>query len=140
MLTKPIIPELLADAIAAHCAGAAATPPGENLLLNLKTRSDLGNNPERTRQYQDMLQLDIADELQYLLAALDCDNRSDLGRAAHTLKGLCGHLAQPEPAELATWLQHNAASARLEELRPVLEQLQTTCQRRPTKEPLEDNS
>lgn len=127
VLAKPVIPEELARAIAVHCGTMVTMQTREDLLLNPQTCSDLGDNPERARQYREMLQQDIADELQTLLDALECDNRSDLGRAAHTLKGLCGHLADPEPAELASWLQHNAPTAWPEQLRSVIYQLQTIC-------------
>jgi len=95
------------------------------VLLDRETCSDLNNNPERARQYREMLLADIDDELQSLQTALESDDRNGLGRAAHTLKGLYGHLADRKPAELAAWLQHNAPSARLEQLRPVVEQLRS---------------
>jgi|GEM_PF-388950 len=125
VLAKPVIPEQLVRAIAAHCGDAdAASPPGE-LLLNVQTSSDLGNNPERARQYREMLRQDMNDELHRLHMALERDDRHELGQAAHTLKGLCGHLANREPAELAAWLQLNASSARAEHLWPVMEQLKS---------------
>lgn len=130
VLAKPVIPEHLARTITDHCGGAMAASLREDLLLNVQTSNDLGNNPERARQYLEMLLADIDDELQCLQTALERDDRNDLGRAAHTLKGLCGHLASQEPAELAAWLQHNAQSARLDQMRPVIEQLRTISQSR----------
>lgn len=124
VLPKPVIPEQLAKAIHEQCGGIAASSGGE-VLLDRQTCSDLNNNPERARQYREMLLADIDDELQSLQTALESDDRNGLGRAAHTLKGLYGHLADRKPAELAAWLQHNAPSARLEQLRPVVEQLRS---------------
>ena len=129
VLAKPVISEQLAMAIAAHCGGAAAASLGEELLLNMQTCSDLGSDSERARQYRELLLQDIDDELHCLQTALEYDDRNELGRAAHTLKGLCGHLANREPAELAAWLQHNAPSARPEQIRPVIEQLVKTVGR-----------
>ena len=98
-------------------------------LLNMQASSDLGSDPERVRQYQELLLQDIDEELQCLQAAIDGDDRNRLGRSAHSLKGLCGHLANPELAELAAWLQQHAPSAGEEQLRLVAEQLRTACQR-----------
>jgi HPt (histidine-containing phosphotransfer) domain-containing protein len=97
----------------------------EGLLLNLQTSSELSDNPERARQFREMLLQDINDEFQTLQTAFACGDRNDLGRAAHTLKGLCGYLANNEPVELAAWLQHNAPSAGFDRLKIVIEQLQS---------------
>ena len=125
VLPKPVIPEQLAKVIYEQCAGAIATSSGGEMLLNRQTCSDLNNNPERARQYLEMLLSDINDELECLQTALESGDRDGLGRAAHTLKGLCGHLADRKPAELASWLQHNAPSVSPEQLRPVMEQLRS---------------
>lgn len=128
VLAKPVIPEQLAGAIAAHCRVGMAVTPEEGLLLTLQTHKGLGNNPERARKYREMLLKDIDSKLQHLPVFLESDNRSELGRAAHTLKGLCGQLSNREPVEVADWLQHNAASALPEQLRQAVEKLQTLCQ------------
>ena len=130
VLAKPVIPEQLARAIAIHCEESADESFVEQLLLNDQTCSDLGTNPERARQYLEMLQQDIEDELQCLQTAMMSDDRTELVRAAHTLKGLLGHLANSEPAELAAWLQQNATSARSEQIRLVTDQLRISCQGR----------
>jgi len=134
VLAKPVIPEQLASAIAAHCGGTIAVSSCDELLLNRQTCGDLDKNPERARQYREMLLADIDDELQRLQAGLERGDRNELGRAAHTLKGLCGHLANREPAELAAWLQHNAPAAEPERMRQVVEQLENIMgQRQGTK-------
>ncbi|MDA8124377.1 MAG: ATP-binding protein [Deltaproteobacteria bacterium] len=123
VLTKPVVPEQLAGAIAAQIGPALTAPLGAEPLLNMRTCSDLGDNPERARQYRAMLRRDIDEELLCLQTALKSDNRPELVRAAHTLKGLCGYLANPEPAELAAWLQQNGQTASPEQLQQVIEQL-----------------
>jgi len=127
VLEKPVLPELLARTITAHCGGTIAASTG-NGLLTPQVCSDLGSNPERVRQYLDLLQQDIAEELQNLQTAFADDDRNRLGRAAHSLKGLCGHLANPEPTELAALLLQLAPSAGADELLQVMARLQTTCQ------------
>ena len=96
-------------------------------LLNRQTWTDLGNDPERRRQYGELLQQDIDEELRHLHAALQRDDRDELGRAAHTLKGLCGHLTNPVPAELAARLQRNAGSMGHEEIQRIVDQVRATC-------------
>ena len=123
ILAKPVIPEQLTRAIAAHCSGTVASSLKKELLIDVQTCSDLGSNSERVWQYREMLQQDIDDELKNLLAALERNDRKDLARAAHTLKGLCGHLKSRKSSKLAAWLQHNAPSARPEQIRQVIEQL-----------------
>lgn len=134
VLAKPILPELLAKAIAAHCGGAIVASLGNQPLLNPQASSDLGSDPERARQFRELLLQDIAEALQCLQTALADDDRNNLGRAAHTLKGLCGHLANPEPFELAAWLLQHASIAGADELLLVAEQLRTACQRLPPQE------
>ena len=128
VLAKPIIPELLALAVAPYCKGPLRSSPDEELLLNEPTCADLGHDTERARQYKEMLLQDIDEELHSLREVLERDDRDGVQRAAHALKGLCGHLANREPASLAQWLQLNAQSARPERLRAVMEQLRTARQ------------
>ena len=125
VLTKPVVPGQLALAIATHGGPALTSLWGNEPLLNGRTCSDLGDNPERARQYRAMLMSDIEEELLCLQAALECDNRLELVRAAHTLKGLCGHLANQEPADLAAWLQLNGQAAHREQLQSAIEQIKT---------------
>jgi PAS domain S-box-containing protein len=134
VLTKPINPEQLSRALATHLGVAPAAPSREELALNVQTCTDLGDNSERARQYREMLLQDIEDELQCLQVALERDDRGALGRAAHTLKGLCGHLANREPAELAARLQLSAATARPEQVRTAIEQLRKICRCEPAQE------
>jgi signal transduction histidine kinase/CheY-like chemotaxis protein len=138
VLAKPVIPKQIARAMAAHCENLVAATHTSEMLLNAQTCSDLGTNPERARQYREILRQDIGDELRCLLTALEHDDRNKLGRAAHTLKGLYGHLANREPAELASWLQQNAPSASSEQLQQVIEQLHSTGNYSSAQEPRKD--
>lgn len=97
-------------------------------MLNTQVISDLGSDPDRTWQYLELLRQDIEEELQNLQSAIDGDDRNRLGQAAHTLKGLCGHLANPEPAEMAAWLQQHASATGAEKLQLVIGALRTLCQ------------
>ena len=127
VLTKPVIPEQLVGVIGTLGGLSPAMALGKELSLNAQTCSDMSDNPELVTSFRQMLLRDIDDEILCLQAALACDDRIDLLRAAHTLKGLFGYLANREPAELAAWLQHNAPFAALELLRPAVERLRRLC-------------
>ncbi|MRR55746.1 MAG: response regulator [Deltaproteobacteria bacterium] len=138
VLAKPVIPEQVASAMADHCVYLAEAPPVNELLLNAQIRSDLDSNPERARQYREILRQDIEDELRCLQTALEHNDRIELGRAAHTLKGLCSHLANRKPAELAAWLQQSAPSASSEQLQHVMGQLQAAANYGAAQKPWKD--
>jgi len=124
VLSKPVIPEQLSRVISDYCGGRVEAFT-EGVTLDRQTCSDLGTDPERVEQYRSMLQADLRDELQSLHLALGAGDHDDFCCAAHTLKGLCGHLHNPKPAELAGWLQLNASSGSPEQLQAVLGQLQS---------------
>lgn len=138
VLAKPVVPEQIASAMAEHCENLVVAIAENELLLNAQTCNDLGTNPERARQYREILQRDIDEELRCLESAFERGIRDELGRAAHTLKGLCGHLANRKPAELAAWLQQNAQSASDEQLKHMIEQLQTTANYSTVQQPRKD--
>jgi signal transduction histidine kinase/DNA-binding NarL/FixJ family response regulator len=123
VLTKPISEAQLAAAVERSGCVVRSDSEAVGLTLNLQTRKGLGNDPDRAKKYREMLQADIDEELQFLQSALTAGERGDLGRAAHTLKGLCGQLAGQESAVLAAWLQQNAATAELELLQQETERL-----------------
>ena len=123
VLPKPINRDQLARAIAAHRGGAGGIPPGRYPLLNPQTSEGLGNDPNRLRQYRELLAQDINEELHSLQSALERSDRDLLYRSAHTLKGLCGQLTDRAPLELLAWLQQNAPSASSEQLGEVVGQL-----------------
>ncbi len=139
VLTKPVDPVQLARAIAEFFGNILPESSETELLLNMQTYKGLGNDPERIRQYREILQNDIDDELRRLQVAIDCNDRTEIGLSAHTLKGLCGQMENREPSELAAWLQNNAASATPEQLRQVVDQMGIICYGRPPKESLEEN-
>jgi len=122
LLAKPLIPEQLLKAIAAHSTGTLEIPSGGEPLLSRQSCEGFGNDPDRLRQYREMLFQDIDDELQAMQRALERDDRRQICLSAHSLKGLCGQLSNRRPVELAAWLQLNAPSASQEELNLVIDQ------------------
>ncbi|NVN99771.1 MAG: response regulator [Geobacteraceae bacterium] len=125
VLAKPVIPEQLARAVAIYLTSPGAVSSGDELLLNIQAQKGLGGDPERTRTFREMLLKDIEDELQSLQAALKCEDRDNIGLAAHTMKGLCGYLDNRELAEQVAWLQQNSPSARPDQIRQIIEQMRT---------------
>lgn len=134
VLGKPIIPDQLARAMAAHCGRGGEVPPYPNSQLNAQVISGLGSDPERARRYRLLLDEDMDEELHSLRSALERGDREALGRAAHTLKGLCGQLTGRKPVELAAWLQENAPTVPLDRLGEVAGQLQSACRFTPIRE------
>ncbi len=126
VLSKPVIPEQLALAIAQQCEGMRDLSPDQEPLLNPQALRGLSNSPERIHSFREMLLTDINNELRCLHTSLDQEDRQELVRAAHTLKGLYGYLTDRQPVELAGWIQQNATSATIEELRQVVLQLRTS--------------
>jgi signal transduction histidine kinase/DNA-binding response OmpR family regulator len=127
VLAKPVMHEQLARAIVAHCGGAVTASGEEELLLNMLTRSDLGDNPERTRQYRELLLQDIEEELRIMQSSLEKNDRNELGRVAHTLKGLCSHLENRKPAKLSAWLMNNAQTISQQQVEKAIELLRNIC-------------
>lgn len=125
VLSKPVIPEQLARAIAEQCEGMGDSSPDQEPLLNQRALAGLSDNPESIRSFQKMLLTDIDHELRCLHTSLEQGDRQGLGRTAHTLKGLYGYLTDHQPVELTDWLQSHAQSAPFEELQQVVEQLRT---------------
>ena len=126
VLPKPVIPEQLAQAIAMHCEQAQNASPKQGPQLSPQTLTGLGNNPERIHNYQQILLTDIENELHCLRISLEQGDRKEFGRAAHTLKGLYGCLADRSRVEFVNWLVQHAPSAPLEELWQAVEQLQSS--------------
>jgi CheY-like chemotaxis protein len=124
VLAKPIIPALLARAIAAHCDENLTRLVKSGLLLDVQTQKGLGDDPQRISQYHILLRKDIDEELQRLHHALQQKKRSLSEMSAHTLKGLLTQLSNPALSRQASWLQHNASSAQLEQLQQAVEQLE----------------
>ncbi|KIH77210.1 PAS domain S-box-containing protein [Geoalkalibacter ferrihydriticus] len=123
VLPKPVIPEQLAQAIGMQAEGVNNISSNQTFQLTAQALTGLNNNPERIHNYQHLLLTDIDTQLRCLRAALERGDRHELGRVAHTLKGLYGHLAYRAPVELAAWLHDHASTATVEELRTMVEQL-----------------
>ncbi len=96
-----------------------------------ETLADMGPDNPRVEQFCTMLSADIREELQRLATALADGNRQVLKEAAHTLKGLCGHLRDPLPAEQAVKIRYGSKNVPLDELTAYVtilqQQLQDIC-------------
>ncbi|MCK5679222.1 response regulator, partial [bacterium] len=111
VLSKPVIPDQLARAMAALFDENPTTAEVNVLRLNMQTQKGLGHDPERARQYRELLRKDIANQLHRLHLALRQNERSEIRLSAHTLKGLFGQLTNLSLVRQADWLQENAESA-----------------------------
>jgi HPt (histidine-containing phosphotransfer) domain-containing protein len=89
--------------------------------------ADMGYDVGQMAVYQSLLFNDIADELNRLFFAIDNQDRTAAGDAAHTLKGLCGHLSEPLPRNLACQLHHHADTAPFEQLRGMAASMRASC-------------
>ena len=127
VLSKPVIPDELARAIALHCSDKDDASSALQHLFTPETLKGIGNDPERIRKYRELLFQDIDEELRATQWALAREDRGALVRCAHTLKGLSSQMVNRSPVELAAWLQHNGSSAPLKKLVEVLAQLQIAC-------------
>ncbi|MEI7815989.1 MAG: ATP-binding protein [Desulfuromonadales bacterium] len=128
LFLKPTSSESLA-AIIAHYGGDAKLAASDGIksfrrLLNAGTLSDMGSGSPRAAQFCSMLRRDIHEELQLLAAALANESRPAMHDAAHTLKGLCGHLRDPMPAQQASKIQNWSKNVPLDELAAAVALLQ----------------
>lgn len=131
LLTKPASLNKLTAIIAEQTAGITGIACGKNApvdqpLLTLQTLGDMENEEIRIRKFTDLLVADIQEEISNLKAALQAQDRQALERAAHTLKGLCGHLRNPTLKEQAMLLQAGAQSEALTALQTSADLLQGT--------------
>jgi PAS domain S-box-containing protein len=135
VLIKPIDPDKLAQAIAEYCypSVVANIPPRvEPIPINMLTDRivmDMGYDSEQMQVYLQLLGDDIHAELNRLHRAVGEGDRSLLRAAAHSLKGLCGHLQNPLPMELAQHLHEGAMILSYPELRDTVQQLSAVCER-----------
>ena len=128
VLAKPVIPEQLARTIADHCDKNLTLPVEEVLRLNVQTQNGLGDDPERTSQYYQLLRSDIGEELQRLHFAMQHKEHSAIEISAHTLKGLFAQLINPVLSKQSDWLQQNAA-APFVQLQQAVEKLESDWQK-----------
>jgi PAS domain S-box-containing protein len=148
VLFKPLDPAKLAIALADRCnthdwSGVAGADmgigndqchtsdwSGESLsgrFLNQSTMADMGYDVGQMAEYQSLLFNDIADELNRLIFAIDNQDRTTAGDAAHTLKGLCGHLCEPLPWNLASQLHLHTKTATFEQLGDMAASMRASC-------------
>jgi CheY-like chemotaxis protein len=129
LLTKPAPLNKLTAIIAEQTSGingiaCGKTAPDDQPLLTLQTLGDMENKALRIRKFTDLLLADIQEEMSNLKAALQAQDRQALEQAAHTLKGLCGHLRDPILKDQAMLLQAGAQSADLPPLQTTADLLQ----------------
>jgi PAS domain S-box-containing protein len=135
LFLKPTSSETLATIIAQHTGGAKMAATAGNgtfrTILSARTLADMGPDNPRVEQFCTMLSADIREELKRLTTALAYGNRQELKEAAHTLKGLCGHLRDPLQAEQAMKIRYGSENVPLDELTEYVailqQQLQGIC-------------
>jgi len=113
VLSKPAPMNALAALINEHIGTLPLVGPAETgddvfPLLTDQTLEDMKHEPERLVAFAALIREDIAAELQSLRMALDAGDRTSVALIAHTLKGLCSHLRDRRPMELAMRLQAEA--------------------------------
>lgn len=121
-LSKPAPVERITAAIARLTGVLSPRSPvsieaGGADLLNEQTQRDLEYSADRCRGFLDILLRDISRVHERLEQALVADDRKAMADYAHTLKGLCGHLSDSTPRELATWLLTKSSEAEISKLR-----------------------
>lgn len=134
VLDKPVTLEKLAALLASPAIGLRTAPdehamPEPVPLLSEQSLRDMGHDEERYRTFAALLRTDIDEETQRLASSLLAQDRPMLKQAAHTLKGLCAHLRDSLPKELAQRLQSEADSASLPVLREMVNNLREAINR-----------
>lgn len=134
VLDKPVTPDKLATllaglAIGPHTAPDAQASPDSAPLLSEQSLRDMGRDEARYRIFAALLRTDIEEETQRVASSLHAENRPMLKQIAHTLKGLCAHLRDPLPRDLAQRLQSEADSASLPALREMVNNLREAINR-----------
>lgn len=129
VLAKPAPLDKLAALLAEHATGlpvmtSVIISSDNTFMLSDQSLRDMGYDVERNREYAALLLTDIEEEMQHLVTALQTQDRQRLGLTAHTLKGLCAHLRDPLPKDLAHRLQTETASSSLSDLRETVNHLQ----------------
>jgi CheY-like chemotaxis protein len=128
VLFKPIDPAKLALAMADQCRTRGRSGEGSSgCFLNPATMADMEYDGGQMAMYQGLLLNDIAAELERLDRAIADYDRTETGDAAHTLKGLCGHLCEPLPKDLAIRLHHHAATSPFRQLHDMAAALRASC-------------
>ena len=110
--------------------GSSALPdktPAPSCQIADRIVADMGRNTARIEEYLQLLQEDIHWALDQLEQAIATDDRQALKAAAHTLKGLCGHLREKGPELLVLRLHNGALTLSSTELRHEAALLRSTC-------------
>jgi len=96
-------------------------------LLSGQTLRDLEYSADRCRGFLNVLLPDIDRACEKLEQALQSQDREVVAEIAHTLKGLCGHLGDATPRELATWLLAQSPGAEIPQLQEAARLLVAAC-------------
>jgi len=135
-LSKPAPIERITASIArltgtlpAHTKVPAREEENSNDPLSRQTLRDLEYSADRCRGFLDVLLPDIDRACGRLETALESNDREAAAEIAHTLKGLCGHLGDATPRELAAVLLTQSHVAPITELQDVARLLVTACRR-----------
>lgn len=135
-LSKPAPIERIADSIArltgtlsAHTQVPALDEGGNADMLSGQTLRDLEYSADRCQGFLNVLLPDMARACGRLEQAIAADDRKAASESAHTLKGLCSHLSNAAPKELATWLLAHSPVAEITQLQKAARLLVAVCQR-----------
>ncbi len=141
VLIKPIDADALARAISELCCrppsvvnDQAKVEPIPVSRLTERIVIDMGYDSAQMQEYLQLLGEDIHAELHQLESAVGAEDRSLLRAAAHSLKGLCGHLQDRRPVELARQLHDASLTLPFSELQDAAKQLCSVCRRLAAKE------
>lgn len=137
VLLKPLNQQKLIEAIYQQCfsPGAAEMLKSEHVqpaecehfALNSQILADLNHEEELIANYAELLWEDIEEELYKLDQALTRTDRELLLAVAHSLKGLCVYLAEPQAGNIAISLHQGAMERPFSELTALAQQLRLVC-------------
>jgi CheY-like chemotaxis protein/HPt (histidine-containing phosphotransfer) domain-containing protein len=119
----------LTGTLSAHTQTPTIDDDDSAELLSGQTLRDLEYSADRCQGFLNVLLPDIARACGRLEQALAADDRKAAAEHAHTLKGLCSHLGNAAPKELATWLLAQSPVGEITQLQETAILLANTCQR-----------
>jgi DNA-binding response OmpR family regulator len=92
-------------------------------FIHLNSLPGFGADSSRVRKYVVLLMNDMTAEISELEKGLAAGDAQTVRNAAHTLKGLAGHLTDGRISRMAHAIQLLAEQSRLEHVQPLLERL-----------------
>lgn len=128
VLYKPLNPDKLAQAITGQkAASVEINTQTSSCRITDRVMADMGYDSAKIEEYLQLLSDDIRCDLKRLDQAMDMDDRMTLKTAAHTLKGLCGHLQNTFPAEVAQRLYDEALTSSHRDLQVMVTLMRSIC-------------